>query len=491
MKENHIPRSGLKKYFMACAVFFAFMMISIIYFFYCVQLNVVNTAERTIEDHVKRQRDHFLQIMDIHYRYLEGMARYIGRSGELLSSENMAILQSVVFEENNFERMAIIDRNGLSTYEDGIQKDVGGREYFQKAMKGKRALSDPIDSKVDGDRRVIMAVPVFRDGAVSGVLGGSYDVGFLSHLLFGDLYDGAGYTMIVMSSGNVISCDKDEEIRGDSDLFFGYYGAVKKEGDHRAKDLKEDFAAGRGGCVKFRTQEGDCYLVYEPLTLNDWMLCYAVPAAKVWEDFAFIRYYEVILCGVLLGGLAVLAVYVWKVKSREERALMQYAQTDALTGAVNKDSTQKQIDQWLGSGRTIGVQAFLMLDIDNFKTVNDEYGHGAGDEALRQIGKELAQEFREQDIVGRIGGDEFVVLIKNMAEEEMAVARVENLCRRIREITVKGIPGNILSCSVGVAYSPGHGNTYDKLYLCADKALYETKKRGRDGYTVYSGEETI
>ncbi len=491
MMENHNPRSGLKKYFMACSVYFVFMMFSIIYFFYCVQVNAVNTAEKTIEGHVKRQRDHFEKILDIHYNYLDGMARYIGTSEELLSEANMTLLQSVIFEENSFERMAIIDRDGLSTYEDGIQKDVGGREYFQKAMKGQRTLSDPIDSKVDGNRRVIMAVPVFQGEVVSGVLGGSYDVGFLSHLLFEDLYDGAGYTMIVMSSGSVISCDKEEELPGDPDLFFRRYGTMKKKGDRRAGDLKADFAAGKGGCAKFRTPEGDSYLVYEPLSSNGWMLCYVIPAAKVWEDFSFIRYYEVILAGVLLGGLAVLAVYIWKVKTREERALMQYAQTDALTGAVNKDSTQKQIDQWLGGGQRTGVQAFLMLDIDNFKTVNDEYGHGAGDEALRQIGRVLAQEFREHDIVGRIGGDEFVVLMKNMAEEEMAIARVENLCRRIREISVKGIPGNILSSSVGVAYSPSHGNTYEELYLCADKALYETKKRGRDGYTVYSGEETI
>ncbi len=485
--DNKIWREiGLKKYFMACAVFLVFMIFSICYFFYCVQINVVASAEEAIVKHVKRQKIHFNEIIALQYRYLEGTAAYMGRSGDLLSEENRELMLNLS-RAGCFKMMAVIDEDGISTYEDGLQKDVSSRRYFQEAIKGKRSLSDPLISKVDGARRVILAVPVSGLDGPEGVLAGSCDVGSLSHLLFEDLYGGTGYSMVVTSSGTVVSWDRADEAEtpGQEENFFDYCGQMDFPGKYSLKQMQEDFAAQTGGCVMLRSGRDADYLVYEPLDLGGWMLCYLVPAAKVREDYGFIRYYEVIFSMVLLGGLAVLLMYIWGIRSREQKELIQYAHTDALTGAVNKDSTEAEINSWLSRHRT-GIQAFLMLDVDNFKTVNDRYGHGAGDEALRQIGRVLAGEFRDGDIVGRIGGDEFVVLMKDIADEENAVYRVENLCRVIRKITVKGIPGTPLSCSVGVAYSPNHGSTYGELYLCADKALYETKKRGRDGYTVYT-----
>ena len=87
--DNKIWREmGLKKYFMACAVFLVFMIFSICYFFYCVQINVVASAEEAIVKHVKRQKIHFNEIIALQYRYLEGTAAYMGRSGDLLSEEN-------------------------------------------------------------------------------------------------------------------------------------------------------------------------------------------------------------------------------------------------------------------------------------------------------------------------------------------------------------------------------------------------------------------
>lgn len=482
-------QSGTKKYFTACVLFLVFMIFSICYFFYCVQVNVVDSAEDTIVDHVKRQGVHFKEIIDLQHDYLEGIADYIGASREMLSEENLRLLRSLC-EKNNFVEMAIIDREGMATYKDGTRKDVSFRKYFREAVLGARSLSDPIASSVDGERHVILAVPIVRGGETAGVLAGSCDVGILNDLLFDDIYGGTGYNLIVTCEGAVVSYDGSEEehhIRS-GDNFFEYYGQMDFAEKNSIKQLQEYFSSQTGGCVRMKSDKGVSYLVCEPVELGGWMLCYLVPVGKVQEDYGFIRYYELILAGVLLGGLGVLLGYLWKQNRREQEELMEYAETDALTGAVNKASTEKKINQWLQETDG-GIQAFLMLDVDNFKSVNDVYGHAAGDDALRQIGKALAQEFRGDDIIGRIGGDEFVVLMKNITDRESAVARVENMCQRIREISVKGVAGNPLSCSVGVVYSPDHGRSYQELYLRADKALYETKERGRNGYTIYSGDD--
>lgn len=490
MVSGRLKQSGLRQYFKAFVLFLLYMVFSILYFFYCVQVNVVAAAEQTIVGHVERQGYHFQEIMNIQFEFLEGMARYIGGGEELLSYENLEIIRSVC-HESGFERMAIIDGEGISTYENGVQKEVKGRTYFQEAMAGRRALSDPLKSKVDGDERVIMAVPIFCEGRVAGVLGGSCDVGSLSHLLFEDIYDGAGYTVIVASDGTVVSCDRDQQHGGcsilKSDNFFHNYQTMEFVNNSSMEQMKEDFNRRLGGYAELRDSTGAYYLVYRPLELNNWVLCYVVPGAKVRESYGFIHYYEVILSMVLLLGVAVLLTYIWHVNNKEHRELMKFAQTDALTGAMNKASTEAKINQWLTGGESQGIQVFLMLDIDNFKTVNDIYGHAVGDQALEEIGKVLAQEFRDNDIIGKIGGDEFVVLMKNIGNTEIAIARMETLCQRIREIFIEALDGNHLSCSVGAAFGPEHGTSYEELYLNADKALYVTKERGRDGFTVYKG----
>lgn len=142
-----------------------------------------------------------------------------------------------------------------------------------------------------------------------------------------------------------------------------------------------------------------------------------------------------------------------------------------------------QINEWLKQNGGDGLHAFLMLDIDKFKEINDTYGHYNGDELLMQVGMRLKKHFRSDDIVGRIGGDEFVVFMKNVGSREHAVNRVEELLRMIREIRVEETDLSITS-SMGLAFSPEHGKTYLELYKAADAALYQQKARGRNGYVM-------
>lgn len=109
-----------------------------------------------------------------------------------------------------------------------------------------------------------------------------------------------------------------------------------------------------------------------------------------------------------------------------------------------------------------------------------------GDLVLREVGDMLRSRFRENDIIGRIGGDEFVILMKNVPSEELASDRAERLVHMFQEMKIEEMNGKALTSSMGLAFAPGHGNSFQELYQCADKALYDTKKKGRNGYTVYS-----
>lgn len=127
----------------------------------------------------------------------------------------------------------------------------------------------------------------------------------------------------------------------------------------------------------------------------------------------------------------------------------------------------------------------MIMDVDYFKQVNDTYGHMVGDKVLKIFGRLLAKQFREKDIVGRIGGDEFMVLICNIKDMEIAKGRAKKLIDEVRALQIPELAGSGITISVGIAYSPDHGTAFMELYRHADTALYQVKRGGRDGFSVY------
>ena len=122
-----------------------------------------------------------------------------------------------------------------------------------------------------------------------------------------------------------------------------------------------------------------------------------------------------------------------------------------------------------------------MIDIDNFKGLNDTLGHQAGDEFLIGFAKKLKKHFRETDVVGRIGGDEFFVFVRNISE----TVQIKNKAGDILDI-VRSVASNYLqvelSGSIGISRYPANGNTVEELYACSDTALYQAKKSGKNQY---------
>ena len=162
------------------------------------------------------------------------------------------------------------------------------------------------------------------------------------------------------------------------------------------------------------------------------------------------------------------------------------AEHDLLTGLYNKINTQKQIDDFLQSAEgKAGKHAFFILDIDYFKGINDNFGHAFGDAVLSQIAAKIKDLFRDMDVLGRIGGDEFVVLMKNVRGPKIVQMKAKEMCERIADSYTKGTETHRVSASVGVTYYPENGTTYDTLYQNADTALYSAKENGRNCYAVY------
>jgi diguanylate cyclase (GGDEF)-like protein len=156
---------------------------------------------------------------------------------------------------------------------------------------------------------------------------------------------------------------------------------------------------------------------------------------------------------------------------------------DELTGLYNRRYVEDQLEQEITRARRNHTRlAICMLDIDHFKQVNDENGHGAGDEVLRHMGRALVRRSRSSDSACRLGGDEFLIILSD-ADLESARLAGERLRADLHEWSAYQ-PEPTVTLSVGVAAYPGNGTTVEELLRAADTALYAAKADGRDRVAV-------
>jgi len=167
----------------------------------------------------------------------------------------------------------------------------------------------------------------------------------------------------------------------------------------------------------------------------------------------------------------------------EEQKLVIAAKMDKMTMVLNRDTTMEYIRQ-IFERDTTNKHALFMVDVDNFKALNDTHGHQAGDEFLIEFAAELKKRFRDSDIVGRVGGDEFFALMRNVTGRDVVEAKAKELLATIQGVCSEY--GDVsLSGSIGIAVYPENGKSIEALYLRADTALYQAKREGKNKYVFF------
>ncbi len=166
---------------------------------------------------------------------------------------------------------------------------------------------------------------------------------------------------------------------------------------------------------------------------------------------------------------------------------LQYqSERDSLTGLFNRATATKRVEEYLQKAKPTEKAAVLILDIDNFKNVNDTYGHMAGDSVLIACGDSIRHQFRKNDIVSRLGGDEFMVCLLDIPDQKIAQISCEKLLKCFSRDIAPLVPDCGIACSVGVAMYPADGKKFFQLVQNADKALRFAKEHGKNQYAVYS-----
>ena len=209
------------------------------------------------------------------------------------------------------------------------------------------------------------------------------------------------------------------------------------------------------------------------------VLAAAVKPASVWQ-------YDIFEAVVAVFFALAVDALTTALRIRDYEARMKYkllSTRDAFSDILNKRACKDSIVRYLNASAPKARCAFLILDLDDFKQINDTAGHLVGDAVLRRVGNMLQEAFRATDIIGRFGGDEFVVLAKGMTSYES----VERKCRRIHE-RMAGLLADRgktdVTCSIGAVLINEQSADYDSVFRQADAALYEAKQEGKHTHKI-------
>ena len=172
-------------------------------------------------------------------------------------------------------------------------------------------------------------------------------------------------------------------------------------------------------------------------------------------------------------------------KEQIERLKLK-ANTDELTGLYNRYYCKTHINEYLQEVPQGQQAVFLLIDLDNFKNLNDSLGHLAGDHALVDVANVLKNSFCDDAIISRFGGDEFVVFVKNIQDIKLFNRLISRLLQQL-DLYYQSEKDQInIQASIGIALAPIDGRDMNTLYLKADKALYQAKEGGKNRYKYYN-----
>lgn len=267
-----------------------------------------------------------------------------------------------------------------------------------------------------------------------------------------------------------------EDITGDAE-------AVQK--------LHEGIQERIGGVSYLRNLADERFFVYAPMDFGGFTLVAAVGATyvhrQVNQEWSAGNTVVMGLSIVFILFMVVLIVInvVNLIKARNKhRDLEEKADTDLLTGLYNKISTERRIKDYMAAHPDEQGLLFI-LDVDNFKKINDTMGHAFGDEVLRTLGTSIRAEFRASDILGRTGGDEFTLFLCNMKDDDIIKMEAEKVERFFKNFRAGTYTKYSVTASIGCAVFSRDGDNFEDLYKAADNALYVAKKRGKNQLAFY------
>ena len=394
---------------------------------------------------------------------------------------------TTVVGEDRSTTIDIFDADGTLTdsFEDPLDSfDPTSRPWYGgAALNPSMAVwTDPYVFFTSQQLGITVSRAVIRDGELIGVVGVDIELGSLSDFLSNLEIAHVGGTVLLDRNSTVLAHPDSGLLQapeGDgfrpvsilelSDSYAQSATAAFLSGDRRSGDRIQDFVD---------DDRGPSRVVFETVELGsvDWLLSVYTPNGSLAAELAEARSQERIL-SIVAGVLTILLLAMFLLPATKKiDDLARSATTDHLTGIANRRSIMLEARQLAAAdcARAIG-----MLDVDHFKQVNDKYGHQVGDEVLRTVVERLRAGLSENGEIGRVGGEEFLILLPESSVDE-ALKTFERLRSMVRRVPIETKAGEIaVTVSIGIA-TTSRSQSWDTLLSVADTALGDAKHAGRD-----------
>lgn len=412
---------------------------------------------------------------------------------DLLSKDNTKLIANLK-DSLGLEDVLIVDRDGNGIDAEGSLHDADE----ERSRKYKDFFTaDPqrtIGTTPDGKAVVVISAPIRTEKEWSGNVVFIFNPHMMSKLI-----DSTTYSYYFVFSNGLIG----EEVGTPSDLLKtgeNLYDVISGVTFETSSEFsfRKTIEASRSGIVCISYNGEKQYITYQPVGNYGSCVLVSVMESQIIKSAEYENKETtslIIKIAVAIGIFVALVLSTYIANkvgyARQNKELQNKAETDLLTDLLNKVSTQKKIQEYLdGEGRD-KVSMMCVLDVDNFKKINDTMGHAFGDEVLSSLGKRIRSEFRVTDIVGRIGGDEFVIFLKDLKDDaiiEREAKRIENF---FKDFQVGSYTKYSPTASIGAAIYPRDAHDYESLYKAGDAALYKAKKRGKNQLAFYKDADDI
>jgi diguanylate cyclase (GGDEF)-like protein len=303
-------------------------------------------------------------------------------------------------------------------------------------------------------------------------------------------------TYMLMSSTGIIidSAGVEAKVFKEGLNLFDYLEGATYSGVTKRDEFFKNLEQQNKGKVLLTTKDGvPKYFIYQPIGDYKTFVMIAVDEKQI-DDAAQkgiastteMFWKIVILILIFVTILLVISILNIGNFRKSNRELKEQAETDLLTDLYNKVATETKIKEYLENGVANKRAIMFVLDIDNFKKINDTMGHAFGDEVLSTLGHQLKSEFRINDIIGRTGGDEFIILLKDLKDDATVKKEAGRVATFFKNFKVGEYTKYSATASIGAVEIPTDGTDFETLYKEADKALYLAKKRGKNQMAFYS-----
>lgn len=393
---------------------------------------------------------------------------------------------------NSSAYMVILsDLEGHAINEFGGTEDVSGEEFFRQAAQNEPAYLLVTETLRDR-QAIVSSIPLKEEQETIGYLFLFYPQERFRDMIRKVEFDNLSFYAIVSDDGTVIaSVGPPSVFLKDGNLLDALAGADVYLDTYERTRLRMSRLS--GGLVGASSGGESRVIAYTPVGINTWHVAIGVNQSYVnrqqhaFGEWTYALLWKLVAALGIFLGLILVSNILARIRSDKQVNLLEdKADMDLLTELNNKIATERKIKEYMANRPQDERGLLFVLDVDNFKKINDTMGHTFGDEVLRSLGLGLKAEFRVSDIVGRTGGDEFMIFLKDIKDEETIRHAISKMELFFKDFKAGDYVKYSVTASIGCARYPEDASSFEALYRAADQALYKAKNRGKNQIARYT-----